>query len=135
MQSIPLSLPVFAQRLSTAGYPAAEVGAWRAAYPEGIADLRGDTHRFGNFWSKSAALLDRLPKKPARSTTEIELANQLCRLACAVRERFLRAHVAAVYDALTSGMTRHLRVEELCYAAAGLYPGLVPRRAEVEAES
>jgi len=135
MQSIPLSVTDFAQRLSAAGYPAAEINAWRAACPADVAGIRGDTQRYGDFWSMSAALLERLPQKPARNAAERELAMQLCRLSCAVRERFLSAHVAAVYDALTAGRTRHLRVEDLCYAAAESYPGLVPRRADVVAES
>ena len=134
MQSIARSVNEFAQVLSAAGYASGTVDAWRAACPEGVADLHGDTLHFGEFWKRSAALLEQLPKRPARSAAQTELANRLCRLACATRERFLLTHLSAIYGALTEGMTRHVRAEELCYAAAASFPGLVPQRAEVAAE-
>jgi len=42
--------------------------------------------------------------------------------------------VAGLYDELTGGMTRSVRLDELMYAAAERVPGLVPTRAEVDAE-
>ena len=42
--------------------------------------------------------------------------------------------VVGVYDELTDGRTRHLRVAELVYAAAERFPGLVPTRAAIDAE-
>ncbi len=42
--------------------------------------------------------------------------------------------VPAVYDELTDGLTRPLRLAELAYAAAEHHPGLVPTRAQIEAE-
>src|SRR5262249_56595996 len=50
------------------------------------------------------------------------------------REHFLRAHTAALYDALTAGRTRQLRLGELAARAATLVPGLVPSPAEMDAE-
>ncbi len=47
---------------------------------------------------------------------------------------FLDAHVDAVYDELTDGRTRHLRLAELCAAAADAFPGLVPTRQRMAAE-
>jgi thioesterase DpgC len=41
---------------------------------------------------------------------------------------------AELYDELTDGMTRSVRLDDLVYAAAERVPGLVPTRAEVEAE-
>jgi (3,5-dihydroxyphenyl)acetyl-CoA 1,2-dioxygenase len=51
------------------------------------------------------------------------------------REDFLREHVDDLYDELTDGMTKPLRDQELCFAAAERYPGLTPTRAEMAAES
>jgi thioesterase DpgC len=51
------------------------------------------------------------------------------------REDFLREHVDDLYDELTEGMTKPLRDQELCFAAAERYPGLTPTRAEIAAES
>jgi (3,5-dihydroxyphenyl)acetyl-CoA 1,2-dioxygenase len=42
--------------------------------------------------------------------------------------------VAAVYDELTDGLTRPLRLAELAYGAAERHPGLVPTRAQIDAE-
>jgi thioesterase DpgC len=50
------------------------------------------------------------------------------------RERFLREHAAAVYAVLTDDYATPLRIDELVYLAAERFPGLVPTRAEVEAE-
>jgi len=52
----------------------------------------------------------------------------------AARIAFLRLHAEAVYAALTEDLRVALRDEELVYAAAEQFPGLVPTRAEVAAE-
>ncbi len=50
------------------------------------------------------------------------------------RESLPRARVAGIYDELTDGCTRSVRLEELVYEAAALHPGLVPTRAEMDVE-
>jgi (3,5-dihydroxyphenyl)acetyl-CoA 1,2-dioxygenase len=50
------------------------------------------------------------------------------------RERFLREHAEELYAALTDDFVTPLRLDELVYLAAERFPGLVPKRAEVEAE-
>jgi thioesterase DpgC len=52
----------------------------------------------------------------------------------AARIAFLRVHAEAVYAALTDDLSRTLRDDELVYAAAERFPGLVPTREEVAAE-
>jgi (3,5-dihydroxyphenyl)acetyl-CoA 1,2-dioxygenase len=51
------------------------------------------------------------------------------------RDRFLRENVEAVYHNLTDGLTRFVRVEDLVRDAAEAYPGLVPTREQLAAES
>ena len=51
------------------------------------------------------------------------------------RERFLREHAEELYAALTDDYATPLRLDELVYRAAERFPGLVPTRAEVEAEA
>jgi enoyl-CoA hydratase/carnithine racemase len=51
------------------------------------------------------------------------------------RERFLRAHAEELYASLTDDYATALRLDELVYLAAERHPGLVPTRAEVEAEA
>jgi (3,5-dihydroxyphenyl)acetyl-CoA 1,2-dioxygenase len=50
------------------------------------------------------------------------------------RASFMRLHTDAVYAELTDGLSRAVRDEELVYAAADRFPGLVPSRAQVAAE-
>ncbi len=42
--------------------------------------------------------------------------------------------IVPIYDELTDGRSRHLRVSELLYAAAERFPGVVPSRAAIDAE-
>ena len=51
------------------------------------------------------------------------------------RERYLREHAEELYADLTDGYATPLRLDELVYRAAERVPGLVPTRAEVEAEA
>src|SRR3954464_10168487 len=46
----------------------------------------------------------------------------------------MRADVEAIYDELTDGFTRSLRMAELVYAAAERRPDLLPSRAAIAAE-
>jgi (3,5-dihydroxyphenyl)acetyl-CoA 1,2-dioxygenase len=46
----------------------------------------------------------------------------------------LAEKIESIYDTLTDGRRRRLRVAELVYAAADQYPGLVPTRAEIDDE-
>jgi thioesterase DpgC len=46
----------------------------------------------------------------------------------------MRAGVEAIYDELTDGRTRSLRMAELVYAAAERHPDLLPSRAAIDAE-
>ena len=50
------------------------------------------------------------------------------------RDEHLHEHIDAIYDELTDGLRRDLRVSELVYAAAERYPGLVPTRDDIDAE-
>src|SRR5436190_22406646 len=50
------------------------------------------------------------------------------------KEDYLRAHAEEIYEELTEGLTKFVRLDELAYEAAERYPGLVPTRAEMEEE-
>lgn len=51
------------------------------------------------------------------------------------RYAFLRRHGGTLYDKLTDSRRKFVRIERLVYAAADLVPGLVPTKAQVDAES
>jgi thioesterase DpgC len=103
--------------------------------PRDTADFPGDCPRYSRYWESAAARLARLPSKPARGAAEARAAEDIKREAREARGRFLAAHALAVYDRLTRGRTRFVRVEDLVYEAAELVPGLAPTRAQVDAES
>jgi len=50
------------------------------------------------------------------------------------REARLRGDIEAIYEQLTGGLSHHLRLTDLVYQAAERHPGLVPRRADIDAE-
>jgi (3,5-dihydroxyphenyl)acetyl-CoA 1,2-dioxygenase len=52
----------------------------------------------------------------------------------AARERRMRAGVEGIYDELTDGRTRSLRMSELVYGAAERHPDLLPTHAAIDAE-
>ena len=51
------------------------------------------------------------------------------------RWTFLRRHARTLYDKLTDNRRKFVRIERLAYEAPVLVPGLVPTKAEVDAES
>jgi thioesterase DpgC len=51
------------------------------------------------------------------------------------RWAFLRQHARTLYDKLTDNRRKFVRIERLAYEAPSLVPGLVPTKAEVDAES
>ena len=120
--------------LEAAGLSSAEVEAWRASEP-------GQTASFEAAWAAACGhlslgedLLGRLPARRARNEAEAEAAGVLQSALDAARARFLRAHADDVYAELTGDLHRVVRDEELVYAAAERFPGLVPTRAQVDAE-
>ncbi len=96
------------------------------ASPEISGDWSGDVDRFGAFWRERAERLAQLPPKPKRDVEAARIAQELLNECRAVRADFLLAHARALYDRLTEGRRRFVRVEALVAAAADAVPGLVP---------
>ena len=111
------------------------VSSWAAARPEVTRDFQHDADGHSKFWLKGYDLLAALPDKPQRTPDEAGAAETILTTGHASREAFLRKHVQALYAALTRNQTRHVRAEPLAYEAASLIPGLMPTRAQVEAQS
>src|SRR5690348_8483823 len=121
--------------LRAAGLDEASVCEWVASQPAAPGDLDGDRERYGLFWGRGDDLLRRLPPKPARREAEVAAATAILATTRAERERFLGAHADAVYDRLTAGRTRFVRLDDLVYEAAAAFPGLTPTRERLAAES
>jgi (3,5-dihydroxyphenyl)acetyl-CoA 1,2-dioxygenase len=124
-----------ATALRAAGLPERAAQEWSRAFPAKTGDYLSDAQRFGGFWSQSAAMLRTLPQKARRNEAEQGAADAVISVARASRETFLAAHVDEVYGRLTAQRTIFRRLDDLTYAAAKLVPGLVPTRAEVDAEA
>jgi len=123
-----------ADTLVAAGLPTKDVSGWERARPRKTGSFAVDRRIFGPYWQQSARLLDQLPPKARRSPREDIAARLIQGAAIDARERFLRAHADAVYDALTARRTKFVRLERLMVEAAKLVPGLTPSPKEIAAE-
>ncbi len=94
-----------------------------------------DVAEASKFWSDGASFLAKLPKKPQRNDAQRLAAEIILHRLRRSREDFLDQHSDAIYRKLTKDHEEFLRVDELCYEAAKLVPGLVPTRKQVDAES
>jgi thioesterase DpgC len=83
---------------------------------------------------QTRALLAALPEPGNRSREQNDQAAAAMVAARQIRCDFLDVHAEAVYDELTGGRTRSLRLAELCEAAAEAFPGLVPSAGLLAAE-
>ena len=97
--------------------------------------MQNDKAAFSHFWLRSGELLARLPAKPKRNADEAAAAAEILSLARDTRTRFLRAHARGIYETLTAGRSRFVRVDELCARAAKEYAGLVPDAKALERDS
>ena len=120
---------------STAQVTEDAIETWRAAEPRVFADFSTDCQRCSEFWRLSRDLIERLPRKPARSVEQTRLADEIHTITRQSRQRFLRHHIENVYAALTDNFTRFVRVENLVVAAAEKFAGVVPSSAQLAAEA
>jgi len=127
-------LPWPAGMLESAGLPKKDVKAWLAAVPKRTGSFAADRKAVSGFWEKSSRLLAKLPLPSKRQERERMAANHIEGEVRESRERFLRAHVDAIYDALTAKRTRFVRLEKLVSEAATFLPGLVPSPKDIAAE-
>jgi thioesterase DpgC len=112
-----------------------ELDAALAARAAAAATLSEDSARLGLVCRRGRDLLLRLPQRSRRNASEKSAGHALVHLLADAVWRFFRAYRIPVYDALTSGRTRALRLEELAWAGAELLPGILPSQAELAAES
>jgi len=127
--------------LRAIGLPADEVQGWQATTPAfappgkaSEAALAGDADALRAHVERGEALVGHLPARPSRNAAEHAAARAVREVLRSARLRFLRSYAEIVYARLTGDFQRHLRVDELCYAAADRYSGLVPTMAAVLAE-
>ncbi|MGH9322769.1 MAG: enoyl-CoA hydratase/isomerase family protein [Vicinamibacteria bacterium] len=79
--------------------------------------------------------LERLPLRSKRTEAEAREALRVRESMTSLCAQLTRAHRRELYERLTDGRTKRVRVDDLVYLASDLWPGLVPTRKEVERES
>ena len=121
--------------LVAAGLPADVVSGWSRAEPRLEHSYAEDRHHFSNFWLQSNRLVALLPPADRRNERESAAAKRIIEAARNTRMQFLRDHVESLYNFLTAGGSRHVRIEQLVIAAAEAVPGLVPGKSELAAEN
>ncbi len=97
-----MGLDAAAITLRSAGLDEAAIAAWIAAAPNVTATSPRIGAAIRAILESSDALIRRLPRKPARNSTEAEAAQSFLAATRDKRERFLGAHVEALYDELTA---------------------------------
>jgi thioesterase DpgC len=75
-----------------------------------------------------------MPPRAERSAAERTDAEHVGHAARRARHAFLKTHTGHVYDELTDGRKRQVRLDELAFSAAENFPGLVPTRTQVAAD-
>jgi enoyl-CoA hydratase/carnithine racemase len=122
-------------RLCQAGLQKSAVTSWIKSQPRLTGALKRDSAAAGKYWRCGAELLAKLPKKARRTESETFAAGDILLDCRRSREEFLARHAGAIYRKLTNNFKTHVRVEELCYTAAKLVPGLTPTQKQVELEN
>ncbi len=103
-----------------------------AAAPEALdADAAQASPVFRRGWE----LLDALPVRSQRSAAERQAGEALVGAMADLCRRLCRAHRETLYRRLTDDFARPMRVDELLWAAAERWSGLVPTGEEVAEES
>lgn len=99
-----------------------------------LADLERARGTLARIAEQTARELAAFPEPGGRSAEQAATAAAAIDVAREFRCAFLNLHVDAVYDELTGGRTRAVRLAELCDAAATAFPGLVPTSGQLAAE-
>jgi thioesterase DpgC len=126
--------------LTAAGLDPTRAGSWvdRIGAASGQLEVEAPLPalvRAGRLCAEGWDLLAALPRKGARSETEAVAAGAIMDLRLDLCRRALAYAAEPLYDQLTDGRRRHLRVEALAEQAALRFPGLTPTQAELAAEA
>jgi thioesterase DpgC len=101
------------------------------AGPAGVARARLELSRAAEHTDE---LLAALPEPEARSPEQRAAATTAKEATRARRAQFMDTFADVVYDQLTAGRVRYLRLAELVAAAAAEFPGLVPGSVQLAAD-
>ncbi len=117
-----------------AGLPRAEAAALESEIPSATRGFELDWEALRPWLRPRTAALGRLPARHLRAPAEQVAAAAILDGSRRARASFLARHAAEVYDRITEGRRRLLRLTDVAYEASERFPGLVPTRAEVARE-
>ncbi len=120
--------------LARAGFSVAELDAWSAARPQLGDSFPSAARAVSDFLGRGMSIVERLPNPSRRSDSERAAARAAGAALNEARAQFLRLYAGDLYEQLTDGYRKSLRLEELVEAAASRVPGLAPTRAQMTAE-
>ncbi len=129
--------------LISAGLSRSEVEEWAIAGATATGSFAAAAAATDSFAAAAAALSGFLVRGDALAQrllasdgadAERAAAGELATALNDARDEFLAVHAEALYDELTDGCTKPIRVEQLVYQAAALVPGLVPSQTEMAGE-
>jgi thioesterase DpgC len=103
--------------------------------PELVGDFDRDSRALTDFVLAGEEALASLPARTERADDQQLAADEIHRTARWLRGRFLDRHAERLYDELTAGRTRWLRLADIAYTAAAVVPGLAPTREQIADEA
>jgi thioesterase DpgC len=115
--------------------PVKTAAAWHKSGLRISGNFKRDVAAGGKYWRVGADLLSKLPNKSKRSPEQKVAAELILSVCRRTREDFLQRHAGTVYRKLTKNLADFVRVDDLVYGAARLFPGLTPTRKQVDTES
>lgn len=130
----------YRQQILAAGLSRETADAWlnetrSIRFSQGAENLDHDARTAGDLIKRGWLLCDSLPPKSRRSDVERAAGDALVQVITTLCREVCRVHRRNMYERLTDNFSRFVRTDELVYEAAARWPGLLPTRAELEAES
>jgi (3,5-dihydroxyphenyl)acetyl-CoA 1,2-dioxygenase len=129
-------MQLHADVLERAGLPLEESRTWASEDLTFGGSLEADGLTLSMFLARGEALRSRLPgPDDGGRTDEVQAARDAIAAEMdGSRDQFLARHAAGLYRALTAGLSKSMRLEDLLSAAAARVPGLVPTAVEMAKE-
>lgn len=97
--------------------------------------LESDAAKVGRLIEQGWQFCNQLPFKSQRTAAELVAGEGLLRAVNGLCRVFCRNHRRAMYRKLTADYTRFVRVDEMSWQAAELWPGIVPSQKEIAQEA
>ncbi len=97
--------------------------------------LEADAKLIGNLIQQGWHFCERLPLKSKRTPQEKAAGESLVKLITAAGRKFCQAHRKTLYRRLTNDYSQFLRVEDIAWKAAELWPGIVPSKQALSQEA